>query len=83
MHAQYLKASMASMLLDEQALAELKKIDGFQIASEMSMSMMGTKITAKTEVVELSEKIAPPHTYSVPEGYVKREKLSLTDLQLK
>ncbi|GAI78887.1 unnamed protein product, partial [marine sediment metagenome] len=36
-----------------------------------------------TEVSEITEKSAPAGIYSVPEGYTKKDKFSMMDLQKK
>lgn len=66
-----------SIGLDENALKEFKKLEGFQVAMEMSMNMMGQDIKSTTQVVEISKKSAPAGTYSVPQGYTKQEKLTM------
>ena len=45
------------------------------------MNMMGTDMKTTDEVIEISEKSAPPGTYSVPEGYSKQEKFTFEDMQ--
>lgn len=77
----YMEFAKVSMRLGEDSAQELKKIDGFQIKSEMSVSMMGQEMKTTQEVVEISKKSAPAGTYTVPAGYTKQDKLSMTDLQ--
>ncbi|MCK5055051.1 MAG: hypothetical protein KAT34_00230 [Candidatus Aminicenantes bacterium] len=60
-----------------EGLEEYKKVKGYQIASEMSMNMMGAEINVKSEVMEIAEKKAPAGIYSVPAGYTKKDKMSL------
>ncbi len=71
----------AMMRLGSEALDEFKKIDGFQIKTEMTMNMMGSEVNSYTEVVEIVDKPAPEGTYAFPEGYTKKEKFSMGDLQ--
>jgi len=71
----------AQLRLNEQALKEFQKIKGQWIASETTMNMMGNNIRSTTEVVEITQKDAPAGTYQVPNGYTKKEKLSMEDLQ--
>ncbi|NIM12886.1 MAG: DUF4412 domain-containing protein [Candidatus Aminicenantes bacterium] len=66
-----------SMGLDENALKEFKKVQGFQVAVEMTMNMMGQEVKATSQVVEISKKAAPAGTYSVPAGYTKQDKLTI------
>ena len=65
-----------TMGLDENALKEFKKLEGFQVAMEMKMSLMGQDIKTTSQVVEISKKSAPTGIYSVPQGYTKQDKLT-------
>ena len=67
----------STMQLDEAAAAEMKKVEGFQIASETVMEVMGTQVKTTSEVVEISEKPAPEETYAAPAGYTKQERLTM------
>ena len=63
------------------SIKEFEKIEGFQIKTEITMDMMGSEMKSWTEVVEISEKSAPTGTYLVPEGYAKKDKFTLMDMQ--
>lgn len=65
----------------EGLLAEMGKIKGFPIASELYFYPKGFSVKTTTEVIEMSEEGAPAGTYSVPEGYTKKEKMSIRDLR--
>ncbi|MBN2543290.1 hypothetical protein JXI42_10535 [bacterium] len=65
------------MFFEEDAFNELKKIEGIQVASEMTMSIMGQDVNTTTNVQEISKKPAPDGTYTVPENYTKKEKLTI------
>jgi len=67
--------------MDDAAIAELMKVTGYQVASEMSMDMMGSKLKVTSQVVELAQKPAPAGIYQVPAGYTKKATLSLEDLR--
>ena len=67
--------------MDDAAIAEFMKINGYQVAMEMSMDMMGSKMKVTSQVVEISQKPAPAGTYSVPAGYSKKDTLSMSDMQ--
>jgi len=69
------------MRLDDASLKELLKIKGYQIATEMDAEMMGARIKATMEVVEISQKNAPAGTYAVPAGFKKNATMSMADLQ--
>lgn len=76
-----LQMANPTMPLSEKAIQEFMKIKGFQIKTEMSMSMMGADMKSYQEVVELMEKSAPAETYSAPAGYTKQNKLSMEDMR--
>ena len=76
-----MKASQAGMPLDDATLDEFKKIDGYQIASEMSMDMMGATMRANTQVLEISNKPAPAGIYAPPSGYTLKDKLSMKEIR--
>jgi hypothetical protein len=61
---------------DDEALAELRKIEGFMMGSATIMKNM---IFNSDEVVEITPKAAPPGTYAVPAGYKKRDKYKSSD----
>lgn len=76
-----MKAQSMQLPIGDNVLNELKKINGFQVASEITMSIMGANMRITTEVEEITDKAAPAGTYSVPTGYTKSEKFSMTDMQ--
>ena len=67
--------------MDDAAIGEFMKISGYQVASEMSMDMMGSKMKVTSQVVEISQKPAPAGTYSVPAGFTKKATLSMADMR--
>ncbi len=75
------KLSQATMYLGEDSLSEMMKIQGFQIKTETSMEAMGTEVKSWQEVQEIVKKTPPAGTYTVPEGYAKKDKLDLKDIQ--
>ncbi len=52
---------------------EFKKIDGYPVKTQMTMSMMGTETNSLEEVISVEEMDAPAGTYDIPEGYTKTE----------
>lgn len=60
-----------TLRLDDASVAEMKKVKGYWIASEMTMEMMGAKMGSTNQVVEISEKPAAAGVYSVPAGYAQ------------
>jgi hypothetical protein len=67
--------------MDDAAIAEMMKINGYQVASEMTMDMMGSKLNVTSQVVEITQKPAPAGIYAVPAGYTKKDKLSMEDMR--
>ena len=67
--------------MDDAAIAEINKISGYQVASEMNMDMMGSKLKVTSQVVEITQKSAPAGIYAVPVGYTKKDTLSLEDMR--
>jgi hypothetical protein len=76
----YANVSKVSFM-DDAAIAEFMKITGFQVASEMTMNMMGANMKVTTQVVEITKKDAPAGLYAVPSGFSKKDMLSMQDLQ--
>lgn len=61
--------------IDADSKKELEKmngIDGFQVASELTINIFGTDINVESQCLEVTEKPAPAGTYSVPRGYIKK-----------
>ena len=69
----------ASMRLDDAAVAEFKKIKGFQIKADVGVEMMGSEMKASTTVTEISTQPAPAGMYVVPAGYTKQDKFNMQD----
>jgi hypothetical protein len=66
-----------SMGMDDKSLEEFKKLEGFQVGGEVTVSVMGKDMKSTTEVMEINKKAAPAGIYSVPKGYKKVEKLAM------
>ena len=61
--------------IDDNSKKELEKmnsIDGFQVASELTINIFGTEINVESQCLEVAEKSAPTGTYSIPKGYTKK-----------
>jgi hypothetical protein len=61
--------------IDEKSKKELEKLDkvgGFQVASEVTVNIFGSEINIESQCLEVTEKPAPPGTYSVPKGYIRK-----------
>ncbi len=75
------KATMASMQIGDDVINEMKKIQGFQVKTEMTMTIMGQSVKITSDVVEISKKSAPAGVYTIPADYKKSEKLSMGALR--
>jgi len=73
--------AQAMLRLDEDAIKEFLKIKGFQVRTEMTMNIMGADMKQWMETDEISKKSAPAGTYSAPEGYTKKDKFDMKDIQ--
>lgn len=65
---------------NETFLEELKNIKGYEVASESKLYIKGFAVNETEEIIEISEKEAPAEAYSAPEGFTKKEKLTIQDL---
>lgn len=52
---------------------KLEKVKGFEVATEVTVSLFGSDIKADTQCLEVAEKPAPEGTYSVPEGFTEKK----------
>ncbi len=67
--------------VDEASAKELEKLEkmkGFEVATEVTVSIFGSEIKAESQCLEVVEKPAPEGTYSVPDGYTEK-KLNLAE----
>jgi hypothetical protein len=65
---------MKLLNVDENSRKELEKMDkieGFQIAAEVTVNMFGSEMNVESQALEVVEKPAPPGTYSPPRDYTK------------
>ncbi len=70
----FMKTFMDILNIDENSQKELEKmeaVDGFQIGADVTVEIFGTRIEVESQNLEVTEKPAPPGTYSVPGGYAK------------
>ena len=75
------KATMASMQIGDEVIEEMKKIKGFQVKTEMTMTIMGQSVKITSDVVEIAKKSAPAGVYTIPADYKKETKLSMGALR--
>jgi len=64
-----------------QAISEISKIKGLWIYYETKAQMMGMEVVSRTEVAELSKKTPPRGIYVLPQGYRKKDRLEMEDIQ--
>lgn len=62
-HLNSLQPGMAS------AVQELRKVDGYVVAQESVVTMMGNDITSTEQVESIEELAPPPGIYAPPQGY--------------
>jgi hypothetical protein len=65
-HLNSLQPGMAS------AVEELAKIDGFVVAQESVITMMGNDIKSSEQALSIEKATAPAGTYDPPEGYTEK-----------
>lgn len=71
----FVKYILGMLDIDENSKKELEKLDtvkGFQIAAEVTVNIFGTEINVESQCLEVTEKPAPPGTYSVPKDYTRK-----------
>jgi len=71
----------AQMRLSDEAVKEIQKVNGYWMGSETTVNVMGQDIRSTMEVIEIAEKNPGPNAYSIPEGYTKKDKFSMSDMQ--
>lgn len=71
----------AQMRLSDEAVQEMQKVKGYWMAMETVVNVMGQDIRTTMEVTEITEKAAPADAYAIPEGYTKKDKFTMGDLQ--
>jgi hypothetical protein len=71
----FVKYILGMLNIDENSKKEMEKMDtveGFQVAAEVTINIFGTEINVESQCLEVTEKPAPPGTYSVPKDYNKK-----------
>jgi hypothetical protein len=62
-------------------IENLLQIGGFVVLSEITIFLYGSSFGSETRVVGISQKQSPPGTYSAPDGFKKKDQLSMQDLR--
>ena len=76
MGALFMKNVMGTLNIDEKSqkeMAKLEDVEGFQIATDMTVEIFGSQINVESQTLEVTEKPAPAGTYSVPKDYEKKD----------
>lgn len=66
---------------DDNYIEKRKIIGGFEVYAETTRFVRGQKATSNRKVVELVKKEPPKGVYGVPEGFTKKEKLTVQDFR--
>src|SRR4029453_4682515 len=66
-------SNLAGLQMRSDWMKKLAEIDGYPVAQDMTMTIMGKPITSHTELVSVEEKSAPAGTYEPPAGYTLRK----------
>jgi hypothetical protein len=72
----FIQSVLGMLNIDEASqneMAKMEEVDGFQIAVDLTIEIFGSQINVESQTLEVSEKPAPPGTYSVPKGYTKKD----------
>lgn len=57
----------------EKLLDEMKKLEGFAVATDLDMKVMGMDASSSSEVTEVREGSVPDEVFAVPAGYKKKK----------
>jgi hypothetical protein len=71
----FVKYILGMVNIDENSKKTMEKMGeskGFEVATEITVSIFGSDINIESQALEVTEKPAPPGTYSVPAGYTKK-----------
>lgn len=65
----------------DELIEETKKVEGVPVAAEGVVYQKGFSVNTSDELVEMFEGEPPADAYSVPEGYAKKDQLTIQDLR--
>jgi len=65
---------------DDALIADLLEIQGFSAATEATTYVEGFGLASRLKVIDVTERPAPPGLYGVPEGFRKKNTLTLEDI---
>jgi uncharacterized protein YjaG (DUF416 family) len=81
----FIRSILGMLNIDEASQKEMdkmEKVDGFQIAADVTIEIFGARINVESQTLEVTEKPAPKGIYSIPSGYTKKDLNDIKD-QLK
>ncbi len=64
-----------------QAAAEISKVRGLWVSQESKAQIMGMEVKSRSEVVEITRRTPPRGIYTLPQGYRKKDRLEMADIQ--
>ena len=74
---EFFMTSIVAMLnIDESSqkeMAKMESVEGFQVATDVTVEIFGTRIEIESQSLEVTDKPALPNTYSVPSSYEKKD----------
>jgi hypothetical protein len=65
---------------EDSYLSDVDKIKGFTFRTEMVIFQRGDKMTRQRDAVEIIKKTPGNEVYSIPEGFTKKEKITLAEI---
>jgi hypothetical protein len=65
----------------DELIEETKKMEGLPVSSDGVIYQKGFSVNTTDELIEMFEDDAPDGTYAVPEGYTKKDQLTIQDLR--
>lgn len=67
--------------VSESYIQRLSQIKGFVVHRDIQIFLQGTSFGSTSQVIEISEKTSPDNIYSIPQGFQKKDRLSVQDLR--
>jgi hypothetical protein len=80
----YEKISINTMRLlnyDDDLIEQFSKVDGFTMASSVTIYLKGFGVNSTSEIMEIIETAPIPGIYSLPDYFKKKERLTMADLR--
>jgi len=71
LYKRFYKEILSLSPMTKDFLEDFQKMDGYPVLTKVSMTMMGSEMKYKEEVISVEKKDAPPGTYDIPQGFTK------------